>query len=279
MITISARTASTIAVFRKMHESGCFVIPNPWDTGTAKCLKKLGFKALATTSAGLAFSKGLPDSVTSLGIDDVLPHIKDMVDATDLPVSADFQHGYAREPEALAANVTRCVQTGVAGLSIEDASGDDTGLYERTLAIERIRAARQAIDATGSNAVLTARCEAWLVGSDRPFEAVIDRLVAYAEAGADCLFAPGTRSLEEIGAIVKAVAPKPVNVIMASPHSELSVQRLSELGVRRISVGSAFARVALGAFLRSAASVACSGTFDTLGDAATFGELNEIFTD
>ncbi len=276
--TIKSKASLAVSAFRKLHEEGCFVLPNPWDEGSAKCLQHLGFKALATTSAGLAFSRGLPDTVTALSRDTVLTHIREIVAATPLPVNADYQDGYAREPEDVAANVTLCIATGVAGLSIEDATGDNnTPLYERNLAVERIRAARAAIDATNTAVVLTARCEAWLVGDPDSFRTAIDRLVAYADAGADCLFAPGVREAHEIAAIVKAVSPKPVNVLMASAVPGLSADRLADLGVRRISVGSALARTAWGAFIRAARSIAETGSFDCLADAASFSELNEIF--
>jgi 2-methylisocitrate lyase-like PEP mutase family enzyme len=280
MITSSSPEVSlAISTFRKLHESGCFVLPNPWDEGSAKCLQHLGFKALATTSAGNAFTRGLPDTVTSLSRDSVLAHIREIVAATTLPVNADYQDGYAREPEDVAVNVALCMATGVAGFSIEDATGDTSApLYERSLAIERIRAARAAIDATKSAVVLTARCEAWLVGDQDPFHTAIDRLVAYAEAGADCLFAPGVCDAKEIAAIVKAVSPKPVNVIVSWAAPGLSVERLADLGVRRISVGSALARTAWGAFLRAAKSIADTGSFDCFADAASFAELNEIFS-
>jgi 2-methylisocitrate lyase-like PEP mutase family enzyme len=270
----------SVSSFRKLHESGCFVLPNPWDEGSAKCLQHLGFKALATTSAGLAFSRGLPDTVTALSLDSVLSHISDIVKATSLPVNADFQSGYADNAEGVATNVARCVATGTAGLSIEDASGDEAKpLYPRNFAIERIRAARKAIDATKSGVILTARCEAWLVGDENPFRTAIDRLTAYAEAGADCLFAPGVSDAEEIEAIVKAVSPKPVNVIVSSAAGAHSVSRLAELGVRRISVGSALARTAWGAFLRAAKNIAETGSFEGFADAASFSELNEIFSE
>lgn len=277
-MTTTTDTLNAIAAFQKLHQSGCFVLPNPWDRGSAKCLEHLGYKALATTSAGLAFTQGLPDTVTALSRDSVLEHFREIVAATALPVNGDFQNGYADEPEEVAANVKLCIATGVAGLSIEDATGSDTNpLYERNLAIERIRAARAAIDESGTSVVLTARCEAWLVGDKEPFRTVMDRIVAYADAGADCLFAPGVREADEITAIVKAVAPKPVNVLMSSPVPGLSFARLAELGVRRISVGSALARVAWGAFLRAAKDINSSGSFDSFSDAASFDELNKIF--
>jgi len=278
MITTTTNASQAIATFRQLHESGCFVLPNPWDIGSAKCLEHLGFKALATTSAGLAFCKGLPDTVTSLSRDEVLAHFREIVSATALPVNADYQNGYADAPQEVAANVSLCIATGVAGLSIEDATGDSAApLYERALAIERIKAARSAIDASGSGVVLTARCEAWLVGADEPFRTAMDRLVAYSDAGADCLFAPGVREPEEIAAMVKAVAPKPVNVIVSSHLPGLTLERLRELGVRRISVGSALARVAWGAFLRATKRISEFGAFDCFTEAASFAELNEIF--
>jgi len=207
----------------------------------------------------------------------MLAHISDVVEATSLPVNADFQTGYADEPEDVATNVALCIATGVAGLSIEDASGDTSApLYEFKLAVERIRAARAAIDASGVPVVLTGRCEAWLVGQPDAARVSIERLVAYADAGADCLYAPGVRDHDEIASIVKAVSPKPVNVLV-STSDDLSVSRLADLGVRRISVGAALARVAWGAFIRAALSIKESGSFDGLADAAPFNEINEVF--
>lgn len=271
--------SAAVARFRAMHESGCFVLPNPWDAGTAIYLWHLGFEALATTSAGVAFSRGMPDATPALPLADMLAHIRELVTATPLPVNADFQSGYADEPEGVAANVTLCVATGVAGLSIEDNTGEIASpLYEVSLAIERVRAARAAIDASGIPVVLTGRCEAWLVGEPDPFRVALERLVAYAEAGADCLYAPGVREPGEIDAIVKAVSPKPVNVLMHGPSKILSVSRLADLGVRRISVGSALARVAWGAFIRAARSVASTGTFDAFADSVPFAEINNVFS-
>jgi len=269
---------SAIDKFREMHESGCFVLPNPWDVGTAVYLQHLGFEALATTSAGFAFSQGLPDSVTAVSRDAMLAHIRKVVLATPLPVNADFQTGYADEPEGVAKNVTLCVATGVAGLSIEDATGDHaTPLYEAGLAGERIRAARGAIDASGIPVVLTGRCEAWLVGHPDPFRVALERLVAYSEAGADCLYAPGVSEPDEIAAIVKAVAPKPVNVLVGRPNPALTVSHLADLGVRRVSVGAALARVAWGAFIRAARSIKETGSFDAFAEAAPFGEMDDLF--
>lgn len=269
---------SAVQSFRTLHASGCFVLPNPWDVGTAVYLKHLGFKALATTSAGFAFSRGLPDAPDAMAVDDVLAHVRDIVQATTLPVNADFQNGYADDPEAVAGNVTRCVATGVAGLSIEDSTGNSaTPLYDIQLAVERIKAARQAIDASGIPVVLTGRCEAWLVGDANAFAVSLERLTAYSEAGADCLYAPGVTDPREIEAIVKAVAPKPVNVLVWRPDPNLTVAKLTDLGVRRISVGAALARVAWGSFMRAAQSIATTGSFDALGEAAASAELNKIF--
>ena len=270
--------SATVAAFQALHRTGCFLLPNPWDIGSAKYLHHLGFKALATTSSGYAFTRGLPDEVWAMKRDDVLAHVRDVVGATPLPVNADFQSGYADDPEGVAANVVLCVQSGAAGLSIEDATGKkDAPLYERSLAIERVRAARKAIDSTGIPVVLTARCEAWLVGHPDPLTVALDRLVAFAGAGADCLFAPGVRDADQIAAIVKAVAPKPVNVIMSAPSAELSLARLQDLGVRRISVGSALARVAWGAFMRAARNLRETESFESFNNAATFAELNQLF--
>jgi 2-methylisocitrate lyase-like PEP mutase family enzyme len=274
----SGAPSSVIARFRDLHESGCFVLPNPWDIGTAVYLQHLGFEALATTSAGFAFSRGLPDSVSAVSRGMMLAHISEVVEATPLPVNADFQTGYADEPEGVATNVALCIATGVAGLSIEDASGDNAApLYEFSLAVERIKAARAAIDASRIPVVLTARCEAWLVGHPDPARVALERLVAFAEAGADCLYAPGVHLPDEIETIVKAVSPKPVNVLVSRFNSDLTVSRLTDLGVRRVSVGSALACVAWGAFMRAARSIAETGSFDAFADAAPFNELNDLF--
>ncbi|HEV8578370.1 MAG TPA: isocitrate lyase/phosphoenolpyruvate mutase family protein [Thermoanaerobaculia bacterium] len=267
--------SSAVATFRALHESGCFVLPNPWDAGTAVYLEHLGFKALATTSAGAAFTRGLPDGAVSL--DAMLAHFREIVAATALPVNADFQAGYADEPEGVAANVARCIETGVAGLSIEDSTGDSAKpLYEFSLAVERVKAARTAIDAAGVPVVLTARCEAWLVGYPDPARTARERLVAFAEAGADCLYAPGLREPEEIAAIVKAVSPQPVNVLAFRANRTLTVSQLADLGVRRISVGSSLARVAWGAFVRAARNIATAGTFEDFADTAS-SEIDAVF--
>src|SRR5258707_54978 len=213
---------SAVSRFHELHANGCFVLPNPWDRGSAIYLQHLGFKALATTSAGFAFTRGLPDSVTAVPRDMMLAHIAEVVAATPLPVNADFQTGYADEPEGVAANVALCVATGVAGLSIEDNRGDEaTPLYDDALAVERIKAARRAIDDSGTGVLLTARCEAYLVGHADAARVARERLVAFAEAGADCLYAPGVKDPAEIAAMVKAVAPKPINVLVSAPHPAL----------------------------------------------------------
>jgi len=269
---------NTVEVFRELHKSGCFVLPNPWDAGSAVYLHHLGFKALATTSSGFAFSRGLPDDIRAVPRDVVLAHCREIVAATPLPVNADFQNGHADEPEGVAENVALCVATGVAGLSIEDSVvGDRQGLYDFQLALERIKAARRAIDQSGVPVVLTARCEAWLVGDSDPFATSMKRLTAYADAGADCLYAPGVIELDQIEAIVKAVAPKPVNVLVHRADPKLTLAKLTELGVRRISVGSSLARVAWGAFIRAAQEIATNGTFGAFGDAASGVELNNLF--
>jgi 2-methylisocitrate lyase-like PEP mutase family enzyme len=259
------------AAFRKLHESGCFVIPNPWDIGTARYLRHLGFQALATTSAGFSFSAGLPDADWAVPLDLVLKHIAEIVSATDLPVNADFESGYSHEPKGVAANVRLCVETGVAGLSIEDATGDrEKPLYDLALAVERIQAARSAI----GEALLTARAECFLVGHPEALRESIRRLQAYAEAGADVLYAPGVRERADIQAIVAAVHPKPVNVLAAGG---LTVSDLAELGVRRVSVGSSLARAAWTGFIRAAKLIAEEGSFDGLDGAVPYSELNGFF--
>ncbi len=267
------------ARFRKLHESGCFVIPNPWDTGTARYLRHLGFQAVATTSSGLAFSLGLPDAEWAVPRDIVLNHIAGIVAAADLPVNADFESGYARDPEGVATNVRLCVDTGVAGLSIEDATGDrDKPLYDLAAAVERIRAARDAIDASETGVLLTGRAECYLVGHADPLNESIRRLQAYAEAGADVLYAPGPRKREDIQAIVAAVRPKPVNVLM-SANTGLRVSDLAEMGVRRVSVGSSLARAAWTGFIQAAKAIAEEGSFAAFDGAVPFAELNGFFRD
>lgn len=259
--------------FRALHESGCFLIPNPWDVGSAIYLEHLGFKALATTSAGFAFSRGLPDYAVPL--EQMLAHIAELVAATDVPVNADFANGYADNPEESAANVRLCVATGVAGLSIEDSTGrKEAPLYELAHAAERIAAARAAIDSAGGDILLVARTECFLVGRDDLAEAT-RRLSAFAKAGADCLYAPGISEPKEIAAVVAAVAPRPVNVLVGSPGG-LSLSDLAALGVRRVSVGGALARAAWGEFIRAAKELA-EGNFHALADGASHSELDEFF--
>jgi methylisocitrate lyase len=267
-------TADKRATFRKMHESGCFVLPNPFDIGSAKALQHIGFKAIASTSAGFAWSIGKADNRVTL--DDVCEHLAALCAAVDLPVNADFEGGFAHEPEKVAANVARAVTTGVAGLSIEDSTGDAAKpLYERSLAVARIEAARAAIDADHSGVLLTGRCEGFLVGQ-ADLAMVIDRLNAYSEAGADCLYAPGIRTKEQIEAVVKAIHPKPVNFLQGWPG--LSVAEAADLGVRRISVGGSLARTAWAGFMRAAREIAEAGTFTELGSGYSGAELNKIFS-
>ncbi len=267
--------AARRAAFRKLHESGCFVIPNPWDVGTARYLRHLGFKALASTSAGFAFSRGLADAEVSC--DTVLSHIAEIVASGDLPVNADFESGYAHDAEGVARNVRLCVETGVAGLSIEDSTGDRAKpLYDLPVAVERMKAARGAIDASGPDVLLVGRAECYLVGHAEPLKEAIRRLQAYAEAGADVLYAPGVRERADIQAIVSAVSPKPVNVLM-SGNTGLKVSDLADMGVRRISVGSSLARAAWGGFIRAAKAIADEGSFAGFDDCAPFAELNGFF--
>ena len=265
-----------IETFRALHESGCFVLPNPWDAGSAVYLEHIGFKALATTSAGFAFSKGLADGPAFVSRDMMLEHFREIVAATPLPVNADFQNGYADDPEDVAENVRLCVGTGVAGLSIEDNSGESKQpLYDFDLAVERIKAARKAIDDSGIPVILTARCEAYLVDDPDAFNTSIERLVVFADAGADCLYAPRVTDLEEISAIVDAVAPKPVNVLVSNYN--WSVTQLADLGVRRISVGGTLARAAWGGFIAAARAIHEQGSFAAFAEATPFAELNDLF--
>lgn len=258
-----------------LHESGCFVIPNPWDVGTARYLRHLGFAALATTSAGFAFSRGLADALVPR--DAMLSHIAEMAGAVDLPLNADFESGYAHDPEGVAANVRLCVETGVAGLSIEDSTSDPAKpLFELQNAVERIKAARAAMDESGSGVLLTGRAECFLVKHPEPLKEAIRRLQAYAEAGADVLYAPGVRERAHIQAIVSAVSPRPVNVLM-SANTGLTVSDLARMGVRRISVGSSLARAAWGGFIRAAKAIAEEGTFAGFADCVPFAELNGFF--
>ncbi|MGH6957820.1 MAG: isocitrate lyase/PEP mutase family protein [Caulobacteraceae bacterium] len=244
--------------FRRMHDEGCFVLPNPWDAGSAVVLERLGFGALASTSAGMAWAMGLADG--AVGLEAVLAHLTGLAAATDLPLNADFENGFAHAPDEVAANVTRAVETGVAGLSIEDhPGGGASGLYDFNLAVQRVAAARAAIDRSGSGVVLTARSEGFIRGAPDLAETV-RRLKAFAQAGADCLYAPGLRDEGTIRAVVEAAAPKPVNVL--SPG--LPVATLAALGVRRISLGGALAATAFAALLRAAEEIAKDGVFTTL---------------
>jgi 2-methylisocitrate lyase-like PEP mutase family enzyme len=265
------------ARFRKLHESGCFVIPNPWDIGSARYLRHLGFEALATTSSGFSFSRGQPDADWAIPRDVMLAHITEIVAATELPVNADFRSGYAREPDAVAENVRLCVDTGLAGLSVEDATGEPTApLYEVAFATRRVAAARKAIDAAGEDVLLTARAESYMAGVSRPLEDALERLTAYAAAGADVVFAPGVRSREDIHAIVKAVHPTPVNVVMGI-NIGLKVSDLADLSVRRVSVGSGLARAAWTGFMRAAKLLAEAGSVSGFDGSVTFAELDGLF--
>ena len=265
------------AAFRALHAAGCFVMPNPWDIGSARWLEGLRFQALATTSSGFAFSRGLPDMDWAVPVEAVLVHVAEIAAATDLPVNADFESGYARDAAGVAANVAACVSTGVAGLSIEDATGEaDRPLFPVAEAVERVRAARGAIDASGADVVLTARAECHLVGHPDPLPESIRRLKAYAEAGADVLYAPGLAAPQAIRAVVEAVAPTPVNVLVGADIG-LTVADLGALGVRRISVGSGLARAAWGGFSRAARLLAEEGRFTAFAEAQPFAELNGFF--
>ena len=274
-----AAFAARRKAFRALHERGCFVIPNPWDVGSARYLQRLGFPALATTSAGFAFSHGLPDSGDDSVVsrDRTLTHIASITAAVDLPVSADFMSGYGREPEDVAESVARCVATGVAGLSIEDATGDPmTPLYDLPIAIERVRAAREAINRSGDDVLLTARAECYHVGHPDPFPESVRRLQAYAAAGADVLFAPGPQNPAEIKALVEAVAPKPLNVLVVRDIG-LGVEEIAALGVRRVSVGGALALAAWTGFIRAAQILRSEGSFAGLAGLVPYAEINSLF--
>jgi 2-methylisocitrate lyase-like PEP mutase family enzyme len=259
--------------FHELHRSGCFVIPNPWDAGSARYLQTLGFKALATTSSGAAWAQGAPDGGMSL--EAVLAHLRTMVEATDLPINADFESGHARDPHGVSESVRRAVETGVAGLSIEDSTGqDDKPLYEVDDAVARLRAARKAIDQAGGDTLLVGRAECFLVG--RPnIEETIARLQAYAGAGADCLYAPGIRTPEHIRRVVESLAPKPVNLLVGSA-SPLSVAEIAALGVRRISVGGALARAAWSGFMHAAKILADQGRFDGFAGSPSHDDLQAL---
>jgi 2-methylisocitrate lyase-like PEP mutase family enzyme len=261
--------------FHALHASGCFVIPNPWDIGSARWLQGLGFKALASTSSGFAWSQGFSDNHVTREM--VLLHLRLLVEATDVPVNADFEGGFAPNPAGVTESVKLAVATGVAGLSIEDSTGDrEKPLYDLDQAVERMRAARAALDKAGGDTLLVGRAEGFLVG--RPdLDEVITRLKAYASAGADCLYSPGISKPEQISAVVKAVAPKPVNLLIGSPMG-ITVKDAAVLGVRRISVGGALARSAWGGFIRMAKQIAEEGRFDGFVEAASGGELNKFFS-
>jgi 2-methylisocitrate lyase-like PEP mutase family enzyme len=269
-------TADKRRTFRTLHQSGCFVIPNPWNVGSARYLQGLGFKALASTSSGFAHSEGYPDGAQSR--DEVLDHLRVLVDATDIPVNADFEGGYADDPTGVAENVRLCIETGVAGLSIEDSTPDpNIPLYDFDLALARVKAARAAIDKAGGDVVFCARTEGFIRG--RPdLDETIRRLKAFADAGADCLYSPGIKTREQIEATVKAVAPKPVNFLNSGAFG-FTVNDLAGMGVRRISVGGSLARTAMNAFINTAREIATEGKFDGFGGVVSNAELNAFFAD
>jgi 2-methylisocitrate lyase-like PEP mutase family enzyme len=261
--------------FRKLHETGCFVIPNPWNVGSARYLQGLGFKALATTSSGHAHSQGYADGAQTL--DDVLAHFRELAEATDVPLNGDFENGFADDPDGVAENVTRCIATGVSGLSIEDSTNTDVPLYNFDLALARVKAARAAIDKAGGDVVFTARTEGFIRG--RPdLEETIRRLKAFADAGADCLYSPGIKTREQIEATVKAVAPKAVNFLNSGALG-FTVSEIAAMGVRRISVGGSLARVAMHAFIRTATEIAKDGKFNGFADLISNPELNKFFSE
>jgi len=264
---------TTIDRFRTLHASGCFVIPNPWDVGSARYLAGLGFPALATTSSGFAWSNGCADN--HLPLSAVLTRLEQIARAVDVPLNADFEGGFATDPEGVASNVKAAVATGIAGISIEDSTADAAHpLFDFELAVARVQATREALDAAGSKLVFTARSEGYLVGQP-DLDATITRLCAFAEAGADCLYAPGLQRREDIAAVVRAVAPKPVNVLVGSNFT--TVAELADLGVRRISVGGALARAAWGSFMQAAQEIAQQGSFEKLAQAASFAAINGLF--
>ena len=266
-------TADKRKTFRELHKSGCFVIPNPWSVGTARYLQGLGFKALATTSAGHAHSRGFPDGAQSM--DDVLAHYRELSAATDVPLNADFENGFADDPDKVADNVTRCIATGVAGLSIEDSPQSEVPLYEFDAALARVKAARTAIDKAGGDVVFTARTEGFIRG--RPdIDETIRRLKAFAEAGADCLYSPGIKTREHIEATVKAVGGKAINFLNSSAFG-FTVSDLAGMGVRRISVGGTLSRVAMDAFIKSARAIATEGRFDSFAGVVGNADLNKFF--
>ena len=266
-------TADKRKAFRELHRSGCFVIPNPWSVGTARYLQGLGFKALATTSAGHAHSQGFPDGAQT--IDDVLAHYRELAAATDVPLNADFENGFADDPDKVAENVTRCIAAGVSGLSIEDSPQSEVPLYEFDAALARVKAARAAIDKAGGDVVFTARTEGFIRG--RPdIDETIRRLKAFADAGADCLYSPGIKTREHIEATVKAVGGKPINFLNFTELG-FTVNDLAGMGVRRISVGGTLSRVAMDAFIKSARAIASEGRFDSFAGVVGNAELNKFF--
>jgi methylisocitrate lyase len=272
-MTIAAHASARVRVFRELHQAGCFVIPNPWDIGSARLLVQLGFRALATTSSGFAWSLGRQDNHVT--IVEALTHFRAIADAVNVPVNGDFEGCFAVDPESVARNVRFATATGIAGVSIEDSTGNtDQPLFDFGLSVERVKAARTAIDESGSGVVLTGRSEGFIVGRPDLAE-TIRRLTAYAEAGADCLYAPGLRSKDDIATVVQAVAPRPVNVLMGSEFA--TVSELTDLGVRRISVGGALARAAWTGFLEAAREIAQEGRFSRLGKAVPFAEINGAF--
>jgi 2-methylisocitrate lyase-like PEP mutase family enzyme len=274
MTHIRPSIADKRRAFHKLHDAGCFVIPNPWDVGSARYLQGLGFKALATTSSGFAWSHGHRDG--GMSRDRVLDHLTEMVEATDLPINADFENGFAPDAAGVAMSVTLAVESGVAGLSIEDSTGNPSHpLHDVDSAVERIRAARKAIDKAGGDTLLVGRAECFLHGQT-DLDQTIHRLKAYANAGADCLYAPGIRTAEQIRAVVTGVAPKPVNLLMAWP-GDLTVSQIADLGVRRISIGGALARAAWGGFMRAAKLIVEQGRFDGFANAASGSELDTFF--
>lgn len=273
-MTSKPSAADRCRVFRELHQSGCFVIPNPWDAGSARLLEQLGFPALATTSSGFAWTLGKRDNHVTLA--EALAHLRLVASAVNVPVNADFEGGFAVEPDRVAANVTAATATGIAGLSIEDSTGDDAKpLFDFTLAVERMRAARRAIDDSRTGILLTGRSEGFIAGRPDIAE-TIRRLTAYAEAGADCLYAPGIHKKEDIAAVVKAVAPKPVNLLVGSDFT--TVAEAAKLGARRISVGGALARAAWTGFLTAAKEIATQGTFTQLARAVRSSEIEIPFT-
>lgn len=267
-------TGDAVRIFAELHKSGCFVLPNPWDLGSARLLERLGFPALATTSSGFAWSRGRADNHVTL--DDVLLHLREMTESVDVPVNADFEGGFAVEPSDVAKHVLLASDTGIAGLSIEDSTGDiDKPLFDFKLALERVQAARRALNESDTGVLLTARTEGFIVG--RPdLDETIRRLTAFAEAGADCLYAPGIRGMDQIAEVVKAVAPKPVNVLVGTDFT--TVQALADLGVRRVSVGGALARVAWAAFMDAATEIATHGTFTRFAGVISGAALNDAMS-